>query len=54
MCVGSRHRHAVSLTVPQFTAPDLAAIAQSLDALEASYDEANNGRQSTNMDDTGM
>ncbi|KAL6310405.1 Josephin-domain-containing protein [Sparassis latifolia] len=36
-----------------FTAPDLSAIAESLDALEESYD-ADRGRASTNMDDTGF
>ncbi|KZW00248.1 Josephin-domain-containing protein [Exidia glandulosa HHB12029] len=49
-------QHALNslLQSSMFTAPDLAAIAQNLDALEASVDEANNGRQSTNMDDTGF
>jgi Ataxin-3 len=37
---------------PQFTAPDLSAIARSLDVLEQSYDNDNSGG-STNMDDTG-
>ncbi|KZP34624.1 Josephin-domain-containing protein [Athelia psychrophila] len=36
-----------------FTAPDLSQIAQSMDDLEASYDDANTG-DSTNMDDTGF
>jgi len=38
----------------QFTAPDLSLIANSLDLLEESYDDANTGRNSTNMDDTGL
>ncbi|KAI0045286.1 Josephin-domain-containing protein [Auriscalpium vulgare] len=37
-----------------FTAPDLSAIAQSLDTLEESYDEDRAGRDSANMDDTGF
>ncbi|KIM75496.1 hypothetical protein PILCRDRAFT_827205 [Piloderma croceum F 1598] len=37
-----------------FTAPDLSLIANSLDLLEESYDDANTGRNSTNMDDTGF
>jgi flagellar biosynthesis/type III secretory pathway M-ring protein FliF/YscJ len=37
----------------QFTALDLASIAQKLDAMEQSYDENNQGK-STNMDDSGQ
>ncbi|KAI0063519.1 Josephin-domain-containing protein [Artomyces pyxidatus] len=37
-----------------FTAPDLSTIAQSLDALEESYDDDRAGRASANMDDTGF
>ncbi|OBZ70584.1 putative ataxin-3-like protein [Grifola frondosa] len=37
-----------------FTAPDLSAIAHSLDALEHTYDEDTRGGTSTNMDDTGF
>jgi ataxin-3 len=38
--------------LPQFTALDLASIAQKLDAMEQSYDDNNEGK-STNMDDSG-
>ncbi|OCH95115.1 Josephin-domain-containing protein [Obba rivulosa] len=37
-----------------FTAPDLSAIAQRLDALEVSFRDDNAGGSSTNMDDTGF
>lgn len=43
----------LDLTLVQFTAPDLSAIASSLDTMEQSYDDNNRGT-STNMDDTGM
>ncbi|KAH7929906.1 Josephin-domain-containing protein [Leucogyrophana mollusca] len=37
-----------------FTAPDLSDLAATVDALEASYDDDNQGNASTNMDDTGF
>lgn len=37
----------------QFTAPDLATIAQKMDQLEEGFDHNNTGATSTNMDDTG-
>ena len=43
----------LSLTYGQFTAPDLSAIASSLDVLEQNVDAANLGSTSTNMDNTG-
>jgi hypothetical protein len=38
----------------KFTAPDLSAIAQSLDQLEAEHNHDRIGRSSGNMDDTGF
>ncbi|EIN11689.1 Josephin-domain-containing protein [Punctularia strigosozonata HHB-11173 SS5] len=37
-----------------FTAPDLSAIAHSLDELEGAYNEDRRSQESTNMDDTGF
>ncbi|KAJ6625615.1 Josephin-domain-containing protein [Mycena sp. CBHHK59/15] len=37
-----------------FTAPDLSEIARGLDLLEESYDDANTGARSGNMDDSGF
>ncbi|KAJ7287502.1 Josephin-domain-containing protein [Mycena rebaudengoi] len=37
-----------------FTAPDLSEIARGLDELEESYDDANTGTKSGNMDDSGF
>ncbi|KAJ7045538.1 Josephin-domain-containing protein [Mycena alexandri] len=37
-----------------FTAPDLSEIARNLDLLEESYDDANSGARSGNMDDSGF
>ncbi|KAF7376164.1 Josephin domain-containing protein [Mycena sanguinolenta] len=37
-----------------FSAPDLSEIARNLDSLEESYDDANHGTRSGNMDDTGF
>lgn len=50
-CMGSRSSKNIGI---QFTTIDLSQIATTLDALEAGYDDANMGTDSTNMDDTGL
>ena len=58
MCVTAiglhRLRRSCKPIVPQFTAPDLSAIALDLDELEESFDEGRQGKASANMDDTGF
>lgn len=50
----AQHALNVLLQGNYFTAPDLSEIALSLDALEESYDDANHGTRSGNMDDSGF
>lgn len=43
-----------TMTLLQFSVPDLSTIARGLDELEQSFTEGRRGRRSGNMDDTGV